>query len=101
MDVSSAAVSFNNNTVDKCGAATTGPDTIMIHSTAGTGVLISGNKITNSLENIINVAANDNLVFVMGNSFSGNTGIVVDAANASLLFLPNSCGSTIQKAHPT
>jgi hypothetical protein len=77
-----AAVSFNNNTVDKCGVATTGPDAIMIHSTAGTGVLISGNTITNSLENIINVAANDNLVFVMGNSFSGNTGIVVDAANA-------------------
>ena len=54
----------------------------MIHSTAGTGVLISGNKITNSLENIITVAANDNLVFVMGNSFSGNTGIAVDATAA-------------------
>ena len=68
MDVKlSAAVSFNNNTVDKCGVATTGPDAIMIHSTAGTGVLISGNKITNSLENIINVAADDNIVFVMGN----------------------------------
>ena len=81
-----AAVSFNNNTVDKCGVPTTGPDAIMIHSTAGTGVLISGNKITNSLENIINVATNDNMVFVMGNSFSGNTGIVVD-----LLMLAGVC----------
>jgi hypothetical protein len=93
-----AAVSFNNNTVDKCGVATTGPDAIMIHSTnpAGTGVLISGNKITNSLENIITVAANDNLVFVMGNSFTGNTGIAADttATGTGLNMTHNYWGGT-------
>jgi len=78
--VAPAAVSFNNNTVDKCGVATTGPDAIMIHSTnpTGTGVLISGNKITNSLENIMTITANDSMVWVMGNSFSGNVGNVVN-----------------------
>jgi hypothetical protein len=93
-----AAVSFNNNTVDKCGVPTTGPDAIMIHSTnpAGTGVLISGNTITNSLENIITVAADDNLVFVMGNAFSGNTGIAVDttAAGTGLNMTHNYWGGT-------
>ena len=77
-----AAVSFGGNTVDKCGIATTGPDTIMVNSTAGNGVLVYNNKITNSLGYIINVAANDNLVFVMGNNFSGNTKNAKDAANA-------------------
>jgi hypothetical protein len=79
MDVTSpAAVSFNGNTVDKCGVATTGPDAIMVHSTAAPGVQVFNNKITNSLENIMTVTTNDSMVWVMGNQFSGNVGNVVN-----------------------
>jgi hypothetical protein len=78
LDITAAAVSFNGNTVDKCGVATTGPDAIMVHSTVAPGVQISTNKITNSLENIMTVTVNDTMVWVMGNSFSGNVGNVVN-----------------------
>jgi hypothetical protein len=78
--VSAGGGTFSGNTVDKCGIATTGPDTIVVSATSGLSVV--NNKITNSLGYIINVAANDNLVFVMGNNFSGNAKNAADAANA-------------------
>jgi hypothetical protein len=85
LDITGAAVSFTGNTVDKCGAtttATTGPDAIMVHTTVAPGVQVGGNTITNSLDYIINVAANqDNLVWVMGNTFSGNVHAAYDAGN--------------------
>jgi hypothetical protein len=71
LSVTTAAVSFNGNTVTSCGM-TSGPDAIMVVSTAGTGVNLYNNNISKSLEYIINVAANDNLVVVMGNQFSAN-----------------------------
>ena len=52
----------------------------MVSATSGFNVV--NNKITNSLGYIINVAANDNLVFVMGNNFSGNALNAADAVNA-------------------
>jgi len=77
-----AAAAFDKNIVDACGV-TLGADTIVVVSTAGLSV--TNNKITNSKDNIINVAANDNLVVVMFNEFAGNVTNATNTGGAGLL----------------
>ncbi len=77
-----AAVAFNGNTVSTCGV-TLGASAIAVTSTAGLSV--TNCKITGSLANIINVAANDNLVVVMFNEFSGNVSSATNAGGVGFL----------------
>jgi hypothetical protein len=71
LTVAAGTVTFDSNTVDSCGWATAPTvDTIAVTTTTGTAV--TSNKITNSKNYIINVAAGDTLVTVMFNNFSGN-----------------------------
>jgi len=76
-----AGVSFNGNTVTSCGALST-HDAIVVTATSGTYMF--NNNISKSLNNIINVSGNDNLVAVMLNSFSGNAKNAVDSAGGVL-----------------
>ncbi len=76
-----AGVSFVANTVTSCGVLSS-YDAIVI--TATSGVTMYNNVITKSLNNIINVSGNDNLVIVMLNSFSGNAKNAVDTAGGVL-----------------
>jgi hypothetical protein len=86
-----AGVSFNGNTVTSCGVLST-HDTIIV--TATSGAFISNNNISKSLNNIINVSGNDNLVAVMLNSFSGNAKNAVDSAGGVLNCTRNYWGGT-------
>jgi len=66
-----AAVTLNGSTVTSCGVAS-GAAAIVVASTAAPGVSLYNNTISKSLDNIISVAANANLVNVMLNTFSSN-----------------------------
>jgi Right handed beta helix region len=83
LSVTGAGATFNGNTVDACGVAT-GPDTIMVTSTSG--LTIMNNKITNSKEYIINVAANGTAINVMLNTFKGNAKAAANASGLMCLF---------------
>jgi hypothetical protein len=63
---------FSGNTVTACGVTST-YDAISVTGTTGL-LYIMNNKITNSLQYIVNIAlgGNDNNVFIMENNFSGN-----------------------------
>jgi hypothetical protein len=86
-----AGVLFNSNTVTSCGVLSS-HDAIVV--TATSGVFISNNNISKSLNNIINVSGNDNLVAVMLNSFSGNAKNAVDSAGGVLNCTRNYWGGT-------
>ena len=86
----SAGVSFVRNTVTSCGVLSS-HDAIVV--TATSGVTMYNNVITKSLNNIINVSGNDNLVVVMLNSFSGNGKNAVDTAGGVLNCTRNYWGS--------
>jgi hypothetical protein len=77
--------------VTSCGVLST-HDTIIV--TATSGAFISNNNISKSLNNIINVSGNDNLVAVMLNSFSGNAKNAVDSAGGVLNCTRNYWGGT-------
>ena len=86
-----AGVSFNGNTVASCGALSTS-DTIVVTATSGTFVF--NNNISKSFNNIINVSGNDNLVFVVLNSFSDNARNAVDTGGGVLNCTRNYWGGT-------
>jgi hypothetical protein len=91
-----AGVSFNGNTVTSCGVLST-HDAIVVTATSGT--FLSNNSISKSLNNIINVSGNDNLVAVMLNSFSGNAKNAVDSAGGVLNCTRNYWGGS--SSNPT
>jgi hypothetical protein len=86
-----AGVFFTQNTVTSCGVLSS-YDTIVV--TATSGVTMYNNVITKSLNNIINVSGNDNLVVVMLNSFSNNAKNAVDTAGGVLNCTRNYWGGT-------
>jgi hypothetical protein len=86
-----AGVSFIANTVTSCGVLSS-QDAIVV--TATSGVTMYNNVITKSLNNIINVSGNDNLVVVMLNSFSSNAKNAVDTAGGVLNCTRNYWGGT-------
>ncbi len=72
LTINGAGVTFNGNTVTACGNAAS-PATASLVVTAVTGTAnFYNNNITGGLYNIISVAANANLVNVMGNTFGTN-----------------------------
>jgi hypothetical protein len=88
LDTTAAGVSFTGNTVTTCGMTTpTGVDAIMIHTVtpATSAVSVTNNKISGSLEYIISVAANDNLVSVMDNQFATNVSNASNTGGVGLL----------------
>ncbi len=91
-----AGISFNGNTVTSCGVLST-HDAIVVTATSGTN--IANNSISKSLNNIINVSGNDNLVAVMLNSFSGNAKNAVDSAGGVLNCTRNYWGGS--SSNPT
>lgn len=76
-----AGGSFVRNTVTSCGVLSS-HDAIVV--TATSGFNIYNNVVTKSLNNIINVSGNDNLVVAMLNSFSSNAKNAVDTAGGVL-----------------
>jgi len=88
LDTTAGGVNFNGNTVTSCGMTTpTGVDAIMVHTvTVPTAVVnITNNKISSSLEYIISVAGNDNLVSVMDNQFATNVSNASNTGGVGLL----------------
>ena len=75
-----ANATFSGNTVTNCGV-TSGSAAIVVASTGG--FTMTSNTVKGSLAAIISVAANDNMVTVELNSFSGNTVAATDAGNAT------------------
>jgi len=89
-NITTGTVTVDGNTIDVCGLVKTtvpvfaGQAAIVVTSTAG--LTIKNNTITNSPNEIIQVAANSNLVNMMFNSLTGNT-LGVDNNEAAALTL--------------
>jgi len=95
---SGAGVSFSGNTVTSCGVLST-HDAIVVTATSGTYMF--NNSISKSLNNLINVSGNDNLVAVMLNSFSGNAKSAVDTAGGVLNCTRNYWGGSANNPSST
>jgi len=77
LNITTGTVTVTSNTIDVCGLVSTtvpifaGQAAIVVTSTAG--LSITNNTITNSPNDIIQVAANSNLINMMFNNLTGNT----------------------------
>jgi hypothetical protein len=64
-----AGLTFNGNTVTACGNVTPAASSLVVTAVTGTTANFYNNTITGGLSYIISVAANANMVNVMGNTF--------------------------------